>query len=146
MKLSATTLAAAFSCLFFTGSSTAQYFSAGWTPGQKVASAATAEASAKPYASKPSGPSGQVATAPPPAVAGPSSFINKLLTSGPAVAFFSSLGVNITETVNAKLWDERIQLITDDNYQDVIVNERLTPQQEKDRVWVIMMCVYYLSS
>ena len=132
MKLS-TTLAA-FSCICFAGSSTAQYFSAGWTPGQK----APAAAAEKSYA-----PSGQAGVAaPPPAAATPTSFINKLLTSGPAAAFFNSLGVNITETVNAKLWDERIQLITDDNYQDVIVNERLTPQQEKDRVWVIMMCVY----
>ncbi len=137
MKLSVETVAA-FSCLFFAGSSTAQYFSAGWTPGQKVAAAA--ETSVKPS----SGANSQSGVAgPPPPAASPSSFIDRLLTSRPAAAFFNSFGVNITEKVNAKLWDDRIQLITDDNYQDVIVNERLTPQQEKDRAWVIMMCVYF---
>lgn len=47
--------------------------------------------------------------------------------------------MNVSAALNVKLWDERIQLITDDNYQDLIVNEQLSPKEEKDRAWVVIM-------
>ena len=65
--------------------------------------------------------------------------------SPPAVALFGRLGVNITERMQGALeggsqqWDQRIPLITDDNYNDLIVNESLTEQEEKDRTWLIVM-------
>jgi hypothetical protein len=68
---------------------------------------------------------------------------NKLLTSGPSVALFNRFGINITEKVAAStnIWDERIPLITDDNYEDLVVNEILTEQEEADRVWIIVISV-----
>lgn len=120
----------------------AQYLSDGWTPGQKahtVTDAASADATYTP----------QPPVAPtPPAQSKPLRLsqildINRLLTSDPAVALFSKFGINITERVELansnKLWDERIPLITDHNYEDIIVNEQLTEQEEKDRVWMIVM-------
>jgi len=68
--------------------------------------------------------------------------INKILTTGPSVALFNRFGINITERIEASLaqiWDERVPLITDDNYEDVVVNEILTEQEEKDRLWVIVI-------
>ena len=38
-------------------------------------------------------------------------------------------------------WDERIPFITDENFEELIVNEPLTEQEEKDRLWFIVMCV-----
>ena len=127
----------AVSLLALVASASAQYFSAGWSPGQKQPETQSQEE--------------PVETIPAPA-AEPvkaqitslfNSFdINKILTSEPSVSFFNRLGINITERVEASLaniWDERVPLITDDNYEDIIVNETLTEQEEKDRVWVIVM-------
>lgn len=139
MKLSA---AATLSFFLFTGSATAQYFSAGWSPGQKAKPAA--DSPAKAYVPGQSSVASESASAAIPSATA-TSFLGKLLTSKPAEALFSSFGVNISERLNEKLWDERVQLITDDNYHDVIVNERLTAQQERDRVWVIIMYATPLS-
>ncbi|KAF8897868.1 hypothetical protein BD779DRAFT_1667782 [Infundibulicybe gibba] len=63
----------------------------------------------------------------------------------PFVSLFARFGVNITERLKdarqAALWDERVQLITDDNYRDLIVNEELGEQEEKDRVWFLVISV-----
>ena len=54
---------------------------------------------------------------------------------------FEKLGMNITEKLDqAKgIWDDRIQLITDDNYEALIVNEPLTEEEESERVWCLVM-------
>jgi len=144
MKISA----AALSLLALAGSSSAQYFSAGWKPGQKAPAAEPEVASFVPGQSS--------ATAEPtaePPKSTPFSFsslsslfdINNLLTSEPAVGLFKQFGINITERVQSalhqKIWDERVELITDDNFNDLIVNEQLTPEQEKDRVWILVITV-----
>jgi hypothetical protein len=141
MKLSLASL----STLALIGSASAQYFSAGWTPGQKVQQEEkTATFAFVPQAS-PTAPA--AANAP---KATPFSFsslfdISKILTTEPAVKFFNNFGINITERVQAayaaQLWDERIELITDSNYEDLIVNEPLTEEEEKDRVWVLVISV-----
>jgi len=65
---------------------------------------------------------------------------NRLLTSGPVASLFAKLGVNITKTLEQpKFWDERIPLITDNNYNDVIVNEPLTDEELQDRTWAIII-------
>jgi len=134
MKLSA----AAFSLFLFVSTTNAQYFSVGWSPGQKVSSQSTPAESVASSSSQTAVPA---ATENTPSTWTPNSFIEKLLASGPAVALLSSLGLNVSAALNEKLWDERIQLITDENYQDVIVNETLTPKEEKERAWVILMYV-----
>ena len=135
MKLS---LASIF-LLALVGSSSAQYFSAGWQPGraaQETTDASVPEPSSTPEAAAPAQPQK------------PFSFfslfdLNHILTSEPAAALFNKVGINITERVqNAKIWDERVELITDDNYKELIVNEPLTEKEEKDRVWVIVMYVH----
>lgn len=140
MRLSAASL----TLLALVGSSSAQYFSAGWTPGQPGKPAvqqatATYDPSAAPTHAAEGSPK-----------ATPFSLSNlfnvdKLLTSEPAVALFSKFGINITErveaAVNQKIWDDRVELITDDNYEDLIVNESLTAEEEQKRVWMIVMCV-----
>ncbi|KAH9482329.1 hypothetical protein JR316_0004427 [Psilocybe cubensis] len=121
------------------------YFSEGWKPGQQVQR--ETQAASATYVPQPSQTT-QAGAQPPKAT--PFSFsslfsIDKLLTSEPAVALFNTFGINITERVNAvvnvKLWDERVPLITDDNYQDLIVNEPLTEQEAEDRVWVLVITV-----
>jgi len=65
---------------------------------------------------------------------------NRFLTSGPVASLFARLGVNITKTLEQpNYWDERIPLITDDNYNDVIVNEPLTDEELQDRTWAIII-------
>jgi hypothetical protein len=117
----------------------AQYFSAGWAPGQPIPE----EASPLPISQPEKG-------APATKRISPSSIasqfdLSKILTSEPAVSLFARFGINITEKVQGALeqsknqWDERIPLITDDNYKDLIVNEPLTEEEEKDRTWIILM-------
>jgi len=141
MKLSLAT----FSLLALVASSNAQYFSAGWTPGQKHPETPS-PVQATPLSRSTPPPSAEQPVKP----FSPSSLLNlfditKLLTSGPSVAFFDRFGINITERVEASAlaqkWDERVPLITDDNYQDLIVNEVLTEQEEIDRVWIIVISV-----
>jgi hypothetical protein len=138
MKLSL----AAISLLALAGSSNAQYFSAGWRPGQaaqETTDVSVPEPSSTPEAAEPAQP-------PKPFSLSSLFDLNSILTSEPAAALFNIIGINITEKVQGalgtKIWDERVELITDDNYKELIVNEPMTEEEEKDRVWVIVMYVY----
>lgn len=130
MRLDALALAG----LAFIVPSRAQYFSAGWTPGQAVPTDAAPPPSFEPE-TKPLPPPRQ----------GESRFsLSYLLTSGPVSRVFDRLGLNLTERLeaakaNSDIWDNRIPCITDDNYNDLIVNEVLTTEEEKDRVWFLIM-------
>ncbi|KAJ7098657.1 hypothetical protein B0H15DRAFT_878463 [Mycena belliarum] len=113
----------------------AQYFSGGWVPGQAV----TAEPSTPTGAGAPRRKPQQQQDA-----FSLSSLldVNKILTSGPVKGLFEKAGINITEKLEAAAvspWDDRIPLITDDNYHDVVVNEAMSEEEEKDRVWVIVV-------
>ena len=65
----------------------------------------------------------------------------------PIQALLGRAGVNITEKLEsaraaAKIWDEDIPLITDYNYNDIIVEEEFDSlEEERDRVWFIIMYV-----
>ncbi|KAJ7265473.1 hypothetical protein B0H12DRAFT_1201071 [Mycena haematopus] len=114
----------------------AQYFSEGWVPGQAV----TAEPSVPSSAGIP--PSGQ--NSKPAERFSFSTFfdINKILTSEPIKGLFDRAGINITERLEAAAlspWDDRVPLITDDNYFDMVVNEPMTEEEEDQRVWVIVV-------
>lgn len=133
------------SLLALVASSNAQYFSQGWIPGQKQPEPQLQQEPV--LESKPTQIVEPVKAAKPITPFSLSNLfdINKILTSEPSVALFNRFGINITERVEAslaKIWDERVPLITDDNYEDMVVNEILTEQEEKDRVWVIVMCVF----
>jgi hypothetical protein len=131
-----------FTLLALLASANAQYFSAGWSPGQKQPEPQQS------LASKPV----PVAASEPAKATTPLSLLNlfdatKILKSGPSVSLFNHFGINITERMEtaslSKIWDERVPLITDDNYDDLIVNEALTEQEEIDRVWIIAMYVSF---
>ncbi|KAJ7368912.1 hypothetical protein DFH08DRAFT_763005 [Mycena albidolilacea] len=116
----------------------AQYFSQGWVPGQAV----TAESSAPSAAG--GAPPRQNAKAEPAEAFSLSSLfdMNKVLSSGPVKGLFEKAGINITERLEAQAvspWDDRVPLITDSNYFDMVVNETLTEEEEEKRVWVIVV-------
>lgn len=119
-------------------SSSAQYFSAGWNPQPE-----TQEPTANPS------PISEPVKITPLSLL--KSFdINKILTSAPSVALFNRFGINITEKIEASLlsniWDQRVPLINDDNYDDLVINEIMTEQEEIDRVWIIVVYVPTSSS
>ncbi|KAJ7639546.1 hypothetical protein FB45DRAFT_703754, partial [Roridomyces roridus] len=122
------------SVLVLAAAANAQYFSDGWKPGQAV----TAEPAAPTIAGgRPGAPSSQPAQTP-----SLSSFfdINNLLNSGPVKGAFAQFGINITEKLEAAAatpWDDRIPMITDENYRRMVLEEELTPEEEEQRVWVI---------
>ncbi|KAJ7771008.1 hypothetical protein DFH07DRAFT_879541 [Mycena maculata] len=126
-----------FFVLALAATANAQYFSAGWVPGQAV----TAEPAA------PTAGRGVPPTAQNSKPAEPFSFstlldINKILTSEPVKGLFDKAGINITERLEAAAvtpWDDRIPLITDDNYFDMVVNEQMTEEEERERTWVIIV-------
>ncbi|KAI9064816.1 hypothetical protein FKP32DRAFT_1591048 [Trametes sanguinea] len=152
MKLSSLLLPS----LLCAASASAQYFSAGWTPGQPVPppdSQGGTPNLAQPYERAPSAvPTPESAPVPPASGQAASGLkaltslfdVNRLLTSGPVASLFGKMGVNISEAVaqsGRPLWDPRIPLITDENWEEIVVNEPLTEAEEKDRVWFIIITV-----
>lgn len=106
-------------------------YSPGWSPGQ--ATKATPSAStAVPF--KPSSSGGQFSW-------------TSLLTSGPLGTLFARSGINMTERVteaqrkaNMLPWDDRIPMITDDNFEQLIFNETFaTPEEEEARLWFLVV-------
>lgn len=130
LRLPMKPLALISSLFVATGLANAQYFSAGWTPGQPVP---TVSASAQFQAAQSTEAAGKRGTTPSKA-----SFLDNLVTGGPLAALFSAIGFNITGTT-PMVWDERIPLITDANYVDLIVNEDMTPEEEEERVWFMIV-------
>ncbi|KAI0677258.1 hypothetical protein C8Q78DRAFT_960338 [Trametes maxima] len=153
MRLSSVLLSA----LLCAASARAQYFSAGWTPGQPVPPAEpqggapppahTFERAAAPLPTpEQAGAQAQTTASPASTLKSLTSLldVNRLLTSGPVASLFGKIGVNITDAVAkgaASPWDERVPLLTDENFDDVVVREVLTEQEEKDRVWFIIISV-----
>lgn len=99
----------------------AQYFSAGWTPGQPVPTESVVQPTPTPVFD----------------TAGPAtSFLDTLIS--PVSTLASLLGLNISTTQDHG-WDKRVPLITDSNYVDVVVNEELTAEEEEERLWFLVM-------
>ncbi|KZT71625.1 hypothetical protein DAEQUDRAFT_763840 [Daedalea quercina L-15889] len=121
-------------------SASAQYFSQGWQPGQSVAEEA-----------QPTLVYRQAQQSVPTPESKPSRFdFKSVLTSGPVDFIASKMGVNMTEKLaqaeaaalaEAEMWDPRIPLITDASYEEIIVKEPLTPEEESERVWLLVITV-----
>jgi len=68
--------------------------------------------------------------------------LDTLLTSGPVGSLLGMAGINMTQKVleaqekQANIWDRRIPLITDDNFEDLIAN---VDPSSKDEVWFIII-------
>ncbi|KAF9226827.1 hypothetical protein BS17DRAFT_878652 [Gyrodon lividus] len=120
------------SLLAVTGLANAQYFSAGWAPGQPVP---TLPADQQPPVPRPAETAGKRGNIPP-----KPSFLDNLVTGGPVSALTSLINFNISGTADA-VWDARIPLITDSNYADMVVNEKMTLEEEEKRVWFIVITV-----
>ncbi|KAI5123391.1 hypothetical protein M0805_006099 [Coniferiporia weirii] len=131
----------ALPALAFAGGASAQYFSEGWKPGQPVAKERSD------YSHPPASTAAEGTRAVQPATRGSLFDLSTYLETGPVKALFSRVGVNITEKLEAareqtKIWDERIPLITDDSYEDLVVEEHFeTLEEEKDRLWFIVISV-----
>jgi len=71
--------------------------------------------------------------------------LTNLLATGPVASLAARAGINITEKLadikSRKFWDDRVTLIDDDNYEDLIVNETMTEEEEKSRVWFVVITV-----
>ncbi|CCM01744.1 uncharacterized protein FIBRA_03810 [Fibroporia radiculosa] len=114
----------------------AQYFSEGWKPGQPVTREAYPTGIRTPVHQPQATPTSEA-----------SQFkLTDLLTSGPVGSLMNKAGINITEKLEkakaeaeVEIWDTRIPLITDDSYDELIVNESLTPEEEAERVWFIII-------
>src|ERR1700759_5618826 len=75
----------------------------------------------------------------------PPSLLHGLLMSAPVASLFSKFGVDISKSLEIpKYWDERIPLITDGNFNDIVANEPLTEEEEEARTWAIIMYVHIL--
>ncbi|EJU06203.1 hypothetical protein DACRYDRAFT_73553 [Dacryopinax primogenitus] len=69
------------------------------------------------------------------------------LKSGPVADIIQrTTGLNVSQAIErAKAaalqdkWDSRIKLITDDNWEDVIEYEQLSPEEEESRTWLILI-------
>ncbi|TRM67814.1 hypothetical protein BD626DRAFT_479909 [Schizophyllum amplum] len=133
------------SLLALLSSASAQYFSQGWDPSKPIPTSSYGQAKKAAHARSEEG-AADAATADIEPLT-PSKIMSyfdteKLLRTDVAKSLFSQVGINITERLDATQgapWDERIQLITDDNYENVIVNEQLTEEEEKERVWCIVI-------
>jgi len=138
MRLYALTLAA----LALAAPSCAQYFSAGWTPGQ-ASQAVPSDKTPEPTSSS---LEAEAMPLHPPPQGQPRFDLSYILST-----FFNRFGLNITERLEAaqsipEIWDSRIPLVTDDNFDKLIVNEELTDEEEKHRVWILIVTTSTQSS
>ena len=122
-------------------SATAQCFSEGWDPSKPVPTSSYGKA--KPAAAAEGEATAGVPEDEPLTPSKLFSYLDteNLLKTKQAQYLFEKLGMNITEKLDqAKgIWDDRIQLITDDIYEELIVNEPLTEEEESERVWCLVM-------
>lgn len=116
----------------------AQYYSAGWQPGQK---AVPEDVDARKWA-----PGDTPEGNPPPPPTEMSFHWSRILTEGLIGDTLLKIGLNYTaareeaERKKANMWDSRIPLITDDNYEKLIVNEAFSSEEEeKERVWFLIV-------
>ena len=136
MKLSSLLALMATSPLF-AAASTGGYFSDGWDPDAPSTSTLTTpiESATSPVASSTSPSS-------------PWFDWTRLVTSGPIHDLLTRAGVNVTQHLkaatqraNEKPWDTRVPMVTDENWEDMVVNEPLSLEEEKDRTWFMVVCV-----
>lgn len=131
--------------LAFVASTHAQYFSDGWLPGQET----TEQVPPPEFTPGVTPGSSEGIPVAQESFSWSSLSLTKVLESSPVSSLFNKFGVNISQQLElakarADVWDSRIPLITDDNYEDIIVNEELTPEEEEKRVWFVVMCVQLL--
>jgi hypothetical protein len=138
-----------FSALAFLAPVRAQY-TAGWTPGQAASRGGAVKGSTSsgwaPGAAQATA-TARVLPASPRADGPPKEFFERLLTTGPLGALLDRAGVNVSEKLaeqkakQAAMWDARVPLLSDYNFEGIVVNESLSAAEEAARVWFIIMFV-----
>ena len=129
----------------------AQYFDEGWKPGMPVRDQPPAQQyqGQQPFAVPPKAVPTQEKSKTPLELynqVAEKLTVENVLGSGPAVALFDKFGINITDKLaNASksldVWDKRIPLITDDNFDEIIVNEEMSEEEARDRIWFLIVFV-----
>jgi hypothetical protein len=138
-----------FSALALLAPARAQY-TAGWTPGQPASRGAAVKGSTSsgwaPGAAHATA-TARVLPSSPRADGPPKEFFERLLTTGPLGALLDRAGVNVSEKLaeqkakQAAMWDDRVPLLSDYNFESIVVNESLSAAEEAARVWFIIMWV-----
>ncbi|KAF9782229.1 hypothetical protein BJ322DRAFT_204669 [Thelephora terrestris] len=125
----------------------AQYYSAGWKPGQKVVGE---DSDAREWApgdrpEEKTPPTSDIGATPP---AETPFHWSQIFTQGPIGDALLKVGFNYSaardeaERRMANMWDTRIPLVTDDNYEDLITNEIFpSEEEEKERVWFLIVTI-----
>lgn len=121
----------------------ANYISHGWQPGQSVTTKAAATTTPGFDPIRRSQSTAPASPAPP---GGPTdSFWTKFFTTGALGDLLQSKGVNVTAAIEkarvSEEWDLRIPIVYDETFDEIIANETMTPEEEKERVWFIVLCV-----
>ncbi|KAG9086034.1 hypothetical protein FRC06_003308 [Ceratobasidium sp. 370] len=134
--------------LIFGRSGVQAYFSEGWTPGQPVP---TLEATPTDIG-EPTAPT----LAPTPAAewdwkafSSKHLDLGKLVTEGPVATLLSGVGINATEQLEQararaaeRGWDERVPMLTDENYELLVKNETFaTPEEAEKRIWFVVVSI-----
>lgn len=129
----------------------AQYFDEGWRPGMPVRDQPDAPQfqGQQPFATPPKAAPTQEKSKSPLELynqVAEQLTIENVLGSAPAVALFDKFGINITDklanaSASLDVWDKRIPLITDENYEEMIVNEEMSDEEARDRIWFLIMFV-----
>lgn len=128
----------------------AQYFSEGWTPGQPVPTE-----NATPTLDGAFNPETATAAPTPAAKWSWKEFSSKnldlgrIVTEGPIASALSGIGINASEHLEqARLraaergWDERVPLLTDENYELLVKNETFaTPEEAEKRTWFVIVTI-----
>ena len=134
----------------------AQY-TKGWSPGQPVVksnlkAAAKGWAPGQPKYRPATPPSAEVPVEAPPvaeSTADASDLTSALLSfdiNNVLLAGAKKLGLNVSvPSTEKKFWDERIPLITDDNFNDFFNEQFASEDEAAARTWAIVMCVCFLS-
>ena len=72
-------------------------------------------------------------------------FWEKLFTTGPIGELVAKTGINVTRVIEKQhideSWDLRIPLIYDETFNETIVSEVLTREEEEERVWALLVYV-----
>ncbi|KAH7105635.1 hypothetical protein BKA62DRAFT_690379 [Auriculariales sp. MPI-PUGE-AT-0066] len=147
--------ALALSLLVSAASVAAQYVSSGWQPGQTprvVRMRDTGYDPANPYRPNPAPPADaqtdqqqqqQPVQETPKHSKATGGFWVQLFSSGPLADFAQKVGVNVSRVVERQhiddAWDRRIPLIYDEDFNETVVHEVMTREEEEDRVWALVI-------
>jgi len=129
-----------FAALAFAPFVVAQYISEGWKPGQPLTR--DVPPAAHTPGARPDG--GNIPAKKEQRSLGSFFDLSRLLETGAVSSLLGKAGINVTESLKearakASPWDERIPLINDDTWGDMVLNEPLTAEEEEKGLWFLII-------